>query len=638
MAAALIPTGHESIMSDTPSASISHDDTIAAQETPASSEDLLHEGQLIADRYQIEQRIGEGGMGSVYKAKHVNMGSEVALKVLHRELARDEEYTQRFRREAQAASAIRHPNICSATDFGELPSGAPYMVMEFLDGETLEALMQREVVIPVPEALHIVNQIVSVLQEAHAHGIVHRDLKPENIMLVTRAGSAGVVKVMDFGIASIQDGQRLAPETRITRAGIAYGTPAYMSPEQVSGETDIDGRADIYSLGIMMFEMLTGTPPFQGNNVAAIMAQHLTAPAPSLRATHPSAQIPEALEVIVLKMLEKEPDARHADADELAKELLALTPHVTGTHPSLAAQSAQFPIAQPAPLDSSSKRLILLAIPLVGLLLVALVGVMFVALTQPEPAEQAIEVDESSPPEVVKQSIEVSRRQFVAQNEGLNELVVQMAAGEQKQALEALQAREQELGDSPHYHYYVALAHDGSKQPKLAAEHYLQAIAGDERYVQDEQIISHFSSLATSSRDALSKLLDDALSTHPKLVDPVLSRVAQKALDPELKRKTRKQIVDLLAEHDYMAKLPIWQAATIELESERKCDERIAAIKKLGETQAPEALATLKRWDKKPRTGCKGSTLISKLQKDQDCYACLRAPLAKAIKAHTAEK
>lgn len=612
-------------MSDTPVPT--PPDTLAASHSPSSSTEELEIAQIVAERYRIETRIGEGGMGSVYRATHITMGHPVAIKVLHKDLAKDVEFTQRFHREAQAASAIQHPNICGATDFGSLPSGAPYMVMEYLAGETLEALMQREVVVPLKETLHIVTQVVSVLQEAHANGIVHRDLKPENIMLVTRAGMEGVVKVMDFGIASIQDGQRLSPETRITRAGIAYGTPAYMSPEQVSGEPVIDGRADLYSLGIMMFEMLTGTPPFEGNNVAAIMAKHLTATPTSLRARTPQANIPQALDDIVLKLLEKEPDARFASADDLLIALTNLTQSMTPA--ADASQSQHLTVATQS--VSNSRPLLLIAIPLGALLVLAMVVMVVVAATQPPAAEQPIEVTQSSPPEVIKQSIEVSRRQFVAKHKGLNELIVQMAAGQQKEALIALREREDELGESPHYHYYMALAHEGNEDIDAASPHYSSAVVGDERYLQDTQVIEHFAELAASRKGSRQKLFTAAIESFPSLLTPIMGQIAEIAADPKAKRKEREHARDVLLTHEHLAKLPTWQRATIELEHHRKCAPRIAAIKTLGDDGSEQAAATLKRWKKKPRSGCSGSSLLSKINKDKDCFACLRAPLKKAL-------
>ena len=633
--------------------------TAIAEDTPqresreeAPSENLLEEGFVISERYRIEKRIGEGGMGSVYRAKHITMNTDVAIKVLHRSLAKEEEFAMRFQREAQAASLIKHPNICAATDFGKLPDGSFYLVMEYLAGETLEELMRREVLVPLQETLQIAEQIASVLHEAHEHGIVHRDLKPENIMLVMRAGQAGVVKVMDFGIASVRDGERLAPETRITRAGIAYGTPAYMSPEQVAGQTDIDGRADLYSLGIMLYEMLTGSHPFDAQNAAAMMAQHLTTlpPAPSLKA--PSVKIPPALEELVLRLLAKEPLDRPQSAAETKEALHQLAAaqtlqqsmvHGTIIPPeALAPTQAQSSIpSNPQltallPIIHQHRKGLLAAVTLFGLCAVA--GLFFIALavTQPPPDpldEPPIEVDASSPPEEVQLSLEQSRQRFVLNTEGLNALVVQMAAGEQEEALKKLEEFEEEkVKESPHYAYYMGLGHDGLSKPEEAMDFYLEAIRKDARYIQDPQIGDRLVNLALSRNKSQQEKYEKSIEEFPEMFKALAVPLAEVATNPDANRSTRKRAAALIKDNEELAaQLKPWRRALISLENESGCDERGAAIKALAETGHPRAYKALQRWSDKPTKGCSGRSLRSKLAKDQDCYACLRKDLKEAL-------
>ena len=301
-------------------------DTAGLAESAGGERDDPLLGQLIADRYEIQRLLGEGGMGAVYLAEHVMMQKPVALKVLHPELSQHDEIVARFQREARAAAAINHPNICAATDFGRLPDGASFLVMEYLQGRTLEDVIRAHGRLGTARAVHITDQICSVLSMAHAKGIVHRDLKPENIMLVTWDGDADVVKVMDFGIASMRPGggdesEEDPAQSRLTRAGVAYGTPTYMSPEQVAGAPDIDGRADLYTLGAILFEMLTGRPPFQGSSITRLMSQHLTAPIPSAREVAPEGRIPPQLDAVLERMLAKEREDRYASADELREAL-----------------------------------------------------------------------------------------------------------------------------------------------------------------------------------------------------------------------------------------------------------------------------------------------------------------------------
>ena len=216
----------------------------------------LDVGSEVDGRYRIIELIGEGGMGKVYLAEHVEIGKRVALKVLHPSYSRMPDLVERFRREARAASKIGHPNIVDVTDFGATADGSVYFVMEYLEGVELGSVIEREGALDVARALRITGQICRALSAAHREGIIHRDLKPENIFLITRDGEADVVKVLDFGIAKTTEAEA-ARERRLTSPGMAMGTPEYMAPEQAAGRP-ADARTDIYSLGAIMYEMVTG--------------------------------------------------------------------------------------------------------------------------------------------------------------------------------------------------------------------------------------------------------------------------------------------------------------------------------------------------------------------------------------------
>jgi serine/threonine-protein kinase len=226
-----------------------------AEQSEAEPPDLS--SGLVADRYRVMERIGQGGMGSVYRAQHVHMKKAVALKVLHRDLTRQPEAVARFEREAIAAGSIDHPNIAKATDFGRLSDGSFFLVLEYVQGKTLSQLL-RERSVGIDEALEICKQVSSALSAAHAAGIVHRDLKPDNVMLVERPGEPDLVKVLDFGIAKLSSPQesehRSATRTPLTRLGSVFGTPEYMAPEQASGSA-VDQRADLYALGITLYRL-----------------------------------------------------------------------------------------------------------------------------------------------------------------------------------------------------------------------------------------------------------------------------------------------------------------------------------------------------------------------------------------------
>ncbi|HZS37228.1 MAG TPA: protein kinase [Polyangia bacterium] len=274
-------------------------------------------GEIVDGRYRVERLLGTGGMGAVYEAEHVEIGKKVALKVLHPQYSRQADLVARFRREARAASKVGHPNIVDVTDSGTTENGDVYFVMERLDGLDLGEVLRHERRVAPDRTVHIGVQICRALSAAHAAGIIHRDLKPENIFLVSRDGSADFVKVLDFGIAKQDMGNQNAPR-RLTTPGIAMGTPEYMAPEQAAGKA-IDGRVDIYSVGAILYEMLTGEPPHAGANVMEILSRKATeAPAP-LRELNPD--ISEELERVVLVCLERDPELRPQTMGALEYEL-----------------------------------------------------------------------------------------------------------------------------------------------------------------------------------------------------------------------------------------------------------------------------------------------------------------------------
>ncbi|HEX3854175.1 MAG TPA: serine/threonine-protein kinase, partial [Polyangiaceae bacterium] len=279
-------------------------------------------GTLLADRYRIDALIGEGGMGKVYSAEHVLMRKRLAVKVLRRELTSVPEVVARFEREAMAAGNIEHPNVAGATDFGKLPDGAVFLVLEFVSGHSLRDEIARGN-FEVERALHITRQIASALSAAHLQGIVHRDLKPENVMLVEKGGDPDFVKVLDFGIAKVPIGDLdgvAKGGNPITKAGMVFGTPEYMAPEQALGQ-NVDGRADLYALGVILFEMLAGVRPFTSQSSVGILGQQLSKLPPSFAERAPGTVVPPATELIVRKLLARESAERFQTAVELARAI-----------------------------------------------------------------------------------------------------------------------------------------------------------------------------------------------------------------------------------------------------------------------------------------------------------------------------
>ena len=269
-------------------------------------------GSTIDGKYQLYAKLGSGGMGAVYRARRTLIGDDVAIKILHFNQNDSPEW-ERFRREAQAAARLKHAHAVSIFDFGISRDGRQYLVMELVEGESLRQVIKRQGRLPPAFAAEIVTQVCAALDEAHRHNIVHRDIKPDNI-LVDLQNSKPKVTVLDFGIAKL----RGESTGTLTQTGSVLGTPHYMSPEQCLGE-ELDGRSDVYSLGIVVYEMLTGVVPFNAPISTAVVVQHVNQSPPSLRSSNPD--IPWTVERAVLHALEKKPDARPATAGAFAAEL-----------------------------------------------------------------------------------------------------------------------------------------------------------------------------------------------------------------------------------------------------------------------------------------------------------------------------
>jgi eukaryotic-like serine/threonine-protein kinase len=276
-------------------------------ETEASAAPLV--GTVLAGRYRIERLLGSGGMGSVYRAEHVLMRKACAVKVLHREMTQVKEVVARFEREAVAAARIEHPNVAAATDFGQLDNGSFYLVLEFIEGKSLSQLIFEHGPLPEERALVIARQISDALAAAHGAGIIHRDLKPDNVMLVAKEGANDFVKVLDFGIAKVKlEGDPGISQPALTRLNTVMGTPEYMAPEQARGET-VDHRADLYTVGIILYEMLAGRSPFRHEEFVVVLTKKLTEDPPPLPA-HVSA----TTRGLVEKLLQRTPADRPQSA------------------------------------------------------------------------------------------------------------------------------------------------------------------------------------------------------------------------------------------------------------------------------------------------------------------------------------
>src|SRR5262252_582286 len=278
----------------------------------------LQQGQVLDGKYKIVRVIGEGGMGAVYEGENVRIRRRVAIKVLHAGIASNTEMVQRFEREAQVAGTVGNDHILEILDLGALPAGERYMVMEFLDGETLTDRIKARTRLSPREATRLLRQVLKGLAAAHGEGIVHRDLKPDNIFILReKAGIKDFVKIIDFGISKFTEPG--GASSRMTRTGALMGTPHYMAPEQATGSTDIDRRTDIYAVGIIMYEMLTGRVPFQAETFNQLLFEIALAKIIPARQVVPD--LDPAIDSIVMKASARDPAHRFQTCDEFVAAL-----------------------------------------------------------------------------------------------------------------------------------------------------------------------------------------------------------------------------------------------------------------------------------------------------------------------------
>lgn len=353
---------------------------VEPHEVEASGGDTLL-GTSVAGRFVIIGWLGAGSMGAVYRARQEAVGRDVALKIVRRERAYDAETQARFEREARATSVLVSPYTVTVFDFGESEDGSWYLAMELLEGETLGERLKRVGRMPVEQAVRIAREALRSLAEAHGKGIVHRDLKPDNLFL-TRAPADGtaapgeICKVLDFGIAKLVRGDAGVVDQLETQAGTVFGTPRYMSPEQAQG-APLDARSDLYSLGVILYQMLSGRAPFVDDDAVVVMARHIKDAPPRLAEVAPHAGIPPVIEAVVRRALAKSPAARPQSAEQFAQELeQALTQSALGTglHATWAGPPAGAELAGPSrgrgPLLLGALVVLVAALGLLGFFLV----------------------------------------------------------------------------------------------------------------------------------------------------------------------------------------------------------------------------------------------------------------------------
>lgn len=592
-------------------------------------------GQLISGRYRVEQCLGRGAMGEVYRATHTLMAKTVAIKVLRAQLEHRDDLVERFRREAQAAAHIDHPNICAASDFGQMDDGTFFLVIEFLEGRTLEEYIEAQAPIGARRTVEIATQIASGLSRAHELDVIHRDLKPENIMLAAREGGGELVKILDFGVARVRLTEQ-HENSQLTQAGTVWGTPLYMAPEQAAGG-EVDGRSDLYSLGVILYEMLCGRPPFKDSNPARVMAMHLThKPAPPSEYA-PDAKIPPALESLILELLEKDPDQRPASAALLIERLNtcldAETKPIARRAQNIADQSSvllkQAVTASESRLAQAYRWLLRQKLLTQGAilgggaaLLLALILVPTFAivsgLTGDHAARQAKAIAKSKK---VTRNLEEKRADFLKEA-GLEDLPVALADGRTSDALAALENADESLASSPHFAYLLGRTNAERGRWQASVEAYEQALSGEALYVNDAQLVDdifeRFADRSDQRAAAAQAVIEAHLDTEyatQKLVE--IARSANFAA-------VRKRAYEVLKSTDRLKNLENWNRLSLKMENTKGCAAFKEVIAEIVDEGDPRALPVLKAYSQKSRSGCGFLSL-------QDCYGCIRGDLRDAI-------
>jgi serine/threonine protein kinase len=284
----------------------------------------VREGEILAGKYRVERILGMGGMGVVVAAHHLQLDEKVALKFLLPQGLADVDAVARFLREARAAVKIKNEHVARVTDVGTLPNGAPYMVMEYLDGGDLAAWLKQQGRLPIEQAVEFVLQACVAVADAHALGIVHRDLKPANLFCVRRSDGQLSIKVLDFGISKLASLSGSGPSMAMTKTASMMGSPLYMSPEQMRSSKDVDAQTDIWALGVILFELISGRPPFQGDSITELAIKINNEAAPAIQVIRPD--VPGELQTAVSKCLEKDRRKRYRNVAELALALLPFAP------------------------------------------------------------------------------------------------------------------------------------------------------------------------------------------------------------------------------------------------------------------------------------------------------------------------
>jgi serine/threonine-protein kinase len=616
-----------------------HPDARPDQATDTAPHDAPPEEPVIDERYRLHEQLGEGGMGTVYRATHVLMDKPVAIKLIHGELAHIEEVVKRFEREARSASRLTDPHCITVTDFGRTGDGTLYLVMELLDGEPLSDRLERDGAVDPAEALRITRQILKGLEHAHEAGVVHRDLKPENVMLVTHGDESDFAKVFDFGIAKLAHGAGAAED--LTQSGLVVGTPGYLSPEQALGE-GADHRADLYAVGVMLFEMLTGKPPFGGESAMDVLSAHLTAPVPPLPERLASSA---ELDRLIERAMAKKPAERFQTAGGFLAALEEIDPQAAVAAPAPGAEETPLArvigsirrtaitalaagrdlvgrgLARYRELSPRNRRLTLAISAGAGVAILA--GVVALVATSGETFESRADIDVVATPELDEKKAEKIEGLFAKAD-------TQIRVGLPGEARVTVKKALRISPDQPFGHLLLghALFLLGNKADAMKS--YGRALALDKDLAVDVRLGAHLEEALSSaaSRGRAARML--AEFGGDKGAD-LLAERAGSALSGGEEREAARKALLTAGKGDRID----WRASlTADFNEYQSCKKRKLIIAEMVKTKDPGFLPLLK--GHLPRKSKKKKSVFSRSSKTRGGSSCLARDLKRAIETLSA--
>jgi serine/threonine-protein kinase len=546
------------------------------------AEDSSRLGLVVDGRYRIIELIGRGGMGTVFKAEHIGIGRTVAVKLLHPSLAGVPEIAKRFEREARAIGRIEHPNCVDVSDSGKIEDGSLFLVMEYLEGESVGDLMADHGRVEPTRALHIMRHVLRGLGHAHQRHIVHRDIKPENIFLVKQGGDDEFAKILDFGIAKLV-GSADKDSVKLTQAGVAFGTPVYMSPEQAVGNP-VDGRADLYAATVVLYEMIAGKPPFYSDDKIEVLSMHTTRPPPPLAEVAPGLEVAPEIEALLMRGLAKRPGDRFADAAEyiaaidqvlsgLGSKVAKRLPQRTMTAPvtyGSAAPSARKQTAYPAPI---SRTRLLIGVGAIGALVLVALIVAFAASGD----------GDSASGDRAGEAIEISL------TDRAQALLLQLRAQE---AIELLEGAEATVAEDPAAQLLLGHAYATADRPRDALRAYERAITLDEASARDGVLRTKLREMTQGPPEVA---LDAADILLGKLGDEVAAERLVELASGADDLADRKRARELADKHGLTDRVDLVASYARDLVQGERCDDRQEVVEVLRELGDPAAIPYLEK-------------------------------------------